>query len=92
VFVVRLSSEFVLLAEQGVSSALPGMLNASVPLVTAVASAAILGRFPVRRVLVRLTIGLIGAGLVAFPTVHEGHSSVVSGPLSLAALSRSELG
>jgi hypothetical protein len=70
VFVVRLSSEYVPLAEQGVP-ALPGMLNAAVPLFTAVVSAAILGRFPERRVLVRLTIGLIGAGLVAFPTVDK---------------------
>lgn len=33
-----------------------------------------------------LTLGLIGAGLVAWPTIHEGHSSVVGVSLILAAV------
>jgi drug/metabolite transporter (DMT)-like permease len=73
-------------AEQRVSSALTGMLNAAVPLFTAIVATAIAGRVPERRVLVGLLIGLIGAGLVAWPTVHEGHSSVVGVLLILAAV------
>ena len=74
------------LAEQRVSSALTGMLNAAVPLFTAVVATAIAGRIPERRVLVGLAIGLAGAGLVAWPTVHDGHSSVAGVLLILAAL------
>ncbi len=74
------------LAEQRVSSAVTGMLNAAVPLFTAVVATAIAGRFPERRVLVGLTIGLIGAGLIAWPTIHEGHSSVAGVLLILAAV------
>jgi drug/metabolite transporter (DMT)-like permease len=73
-------------AEQRVSSALTGMLNAAVPLFTAVVATAIAGRLPERRVLVGLTIGLTGAGLMAWPTIHEGHSSVIGVLLILAAV------
>src|SRR5580700_12044485 len=64
-------------AEQRVSSALTGMLNAAVPLFTAIVATAIAGRVPERRVLAGLSIGLMGAGLMAWPTIHQGHSSVV---------------
>jgi drug/metabolite transporter (DMT)-like permease len=73
-------------AEQRVSSALTGMLNAAVPLFTAIVATAIAGRVPERRVTVGLAIGLMGAGLVAWPTIHEGHSSVVGVLLILAAV------
>lgn len=73
-------------AEQRVSSALTGMLNAAVPLFTAVVATAIAGRVPERRVSMGLAIGLLGAGLVAWPTIHEGHSSVVGVLLILAAV------
>jgi drug/metabolite transporter (DMT)-like permease len=74
------------LAEQRVSSPLTGMLNAAVPLFTAIVATAIAGRIPDRRVIVGLTVGLVGAGLVAFPTLHEGHSSVDGVLLILAAV------
>jgi len=74
------------LAEQRVSSALTGMLNAAVPLFTAIVATAIAGRLPERRVLVGLTVGLAGAGLMAWPTLHEGHSSVIGVLLILAAV------
>jgi len=74
------------LAEQRVSSALTGMLNAVVPLFTAIVASAIAGRVPERRVLVGLAVGLAGAGLVAWPTIHEGRSSVVGVLLILAAV------
>jgi drug/metabolite transporter (DMT)-like permease len=73
-------------AEQRVSSALTGMLNAAVPLFTAVVATAMAGRVPERRVLMGLTVGLMGAGLVAWPTIHEGHSSVIGVLLILAAV------
>jgi drug/metabolite transporter (DMT)-like permease len=73
-------------AEQRVSSALTGMLNAGVPLFTAIVAAVIAGRVPERRVIAGLSIGMIGAGLVAWPTIHEGHSSVVGVLLILVAL------
>lgn len=73
-------------AEQRVSSALTGMLNALVPLFTAMVATVIAGRVPDRRVLVGLSVGLIGAGLIAWPTVSEGHSSAVGVLLILAAV------
>lgn len=73
-------------AEQRVSSALTGMLNAMVPFFTAIVATAIAGRFPERRVIVGLAIGLMGAGLIAWPTIHEGHSSAVGVLLILAAV------
>ncbi len=73
-------------AEQRVSSAFTGMLNAAVPLFTAIVATFFARRIPERRVLVGLAIGLIGAGLIAWPTIHEGHSSVVGVLLILAAV------
>jgi drug/metabolite transporter (DMT)-like permease len=73
-------------AEQRVSSALTGMLNAAVPLSTAIVATAIAGKVPERRVIMGLTLGLIGAGLVAGPMMREGHSSVVGVLLILAAV------
>jgi len=73
-------------AEQRVSSALTGMLNAAVPLFTAIVATVMAGRIPERRVLAGLAIGLIGAGLIAWPAIHEGHSSFVGVLLILAAM------
>jgi len=73
-------------AEQRVSSALTGMLNAVVPLFTAIVASVIAGRVPERRVIVGLAVGLTGAGLIAWPTIHEGHNSVVGVLLILAAV------
>jgi drug/metabolite transporter (DMT)-like permease len=73
-------------AEQRVSSALTGMLNAVVPLFTAIVATVITGRVPERRVLAGLSIGLLGAALVAWPTIREGHSSLVGVLLILAAV------
>jgi drug/metabolite transporter (DMT)-like permease len=73
-------------AEQRVSSALTGMLNAAVPLFSAIVATAIAGRVPERRVLAGLSIGLMGAGLVAWPAIHEGHSSFAGVVLILAAV------
>jgi drug/metabolite transporter (DMT)-like permease len=73
-------------AEQRVPSALTGMLNAMVPLFTAIVATGIAGRVPEGPVIAGLSIGLLGAGLVARPMLHEGHSSVVGVLLILAAV------
>jgi drug/metabolite transporter (DMT)-like permease len=73
-------------AEQRVSSALTGMLNAAVPLFTALVATAIEGRVPERRVMVGLGVGLMGAGMIAWPTIHQGQNSVVGVLLILAAV------
>jgi len=62
------------------------MLNAVVPLFTAIVATGIAGRVPERRVMTGLGIGLTGAGLIAWPTIREGHSSVVGVLLILAAV------
>jgi len=73
-------------AEQRMSSALTGMLNAAVPLFTAIVATAIAAKVPERRVIAGLAIGLMGAGLVVWPTIHEGDSSFVGVLLILAAV------
>ena len=64
-------------AEQRVSSALTGMLNAVNPLFTAIIAAVIARALPSRRVAIGLAVGLSGAVLVAWPSIHEGHSSAI---------------
>jgi drug/metabolite transporter (DMT)-like permease len=73
-------------AEQRVSSAVTGMLNAGVPLFAAIVASVIARQVPERQVLAGVAIGLTGAALVAWPTIHEGHSSVVGVLLILAAI------
>ena len=73
-------------AEQRVSSALTGMLNAVVPLFTAIVAWVFTARVPERRVIAGVTVGLMGAGLMAWPAMHAGHSNVVGVLLILAAV------
>jgi len=73
-------------AEQRVSSAITGMLNAAVPLFAAIVAAVLARRLPSRGVAVGLAVGLTGAALMAWPTMHEGRSSVDGVLLILAAL------
>jgi drug/metabolite transporter (DMT)-like permease len=73
-------------AEQRVSSALTGMLNGANPLFTAIVAALLARRAPSRGVAAGLAVGLTGAVLVAWPTVHEGSSSLFGVLLILAAL------
>jgi drug/metabolite transporter (DMT)-like permease len=74
------------LAEQRVSSALTGMLNGANPLFTAVVAAALARRAPSRGIATGLAIGLLGAVLIAWPTIHEGRSSASGVALILIAL------
>ena len=73
-------------AEQRVSSALTGMLNGAVPLFTAIAGAILSRRAPSRDIAAGLAVGLLGAVLIALPTIHEGRSSLEGVLLILAAL------
>jgi drug/metabolite transporter (DMT)-like permease len=73
-------------AEQHVSSALTGMLNGANPLFTAMVAAGFARRAPSRGIAAGLAVGLLGAMLVAWPTIHEGRSSVLGVLLILAAL------
>jgi drug/metabolite transporter (DMT)-like permease len=74
------------LAEQHVSSALTGMLNGANPLFTALVAAVLARRMPSREIALGLAIGLLGAVLIAWPTMHEGHSSTSGVALILLAL------
>jgi drug/metabolite transporter (DMT)-like permease len=73
-------------AEERVSSALTGMLNAAVPLFAVIVAAVLARRLPSRGVAGGLAVGMTGAVLMAWPTLHEGRSSVVGVLLILAAL------
>ena len=73
-------------AEQRVSSALTGMLNGAVPLFAAIVASVLARRLPSRGVAAGLAVGLAGAVLMAWPTIHEGRSSIDGVLLILAAL------
>jgi len=73
-------------AEQRVSSALTGMLNGAVPLFAALVAAALARRAPSRGVTAGLAVGLTGAVLMAWPSIHEGRNSLTGVLLILAAL------
>jgi drug/metabolite transporter (DMT)-like permease len=73
-------------AEQRVSSALTGMLNAVTPLSTAVVAAAIARALPSRKILAGLAVGMLGTVLVAWPSFGEGHSSAIGVLLILVAV------
>jgi drug/metabolite transporter (DMT)-like permease len=73
-------------AEQRVSSALTGMLNGAVPLFAALVAWIMTRRPPSSAVVTGLAVGLIGAVLMAAPSLHEGHNSAVGVLLILAAL------
>jgi drug/metabolite transporter (DMT)-like permease len=73
-------------AEQRVSSALTGMLNGATALFTAIVAAFLARRAPSRGVVIGLAVGLVGAVLVALPSLGEGQNSTVGVLLILAAL------
>lgn len=73
-------------AEQHVSSAITGMLNSSVPLFAAVVATIVARRLPPRGVLAGLLFGMIGAALMALPTIDQGKSSTTGVALILAAV------
>lgn len=58
-------------AEQWVSSALTGMLNAATPLFVAVIAAGIARRWPTARVAAALLVGMLGSFLIALPSLID---------------------
>jgi drug/metabolite transporter (DMT)-like permease len=73
-------------AEQYVSSALTGMLNAAIPLLAAGVAAIVARQLPSRSVVVSLTVGFTGAILMAAPGLYAGGSHARGVLLILAAL------
>src|SRR3954470_4527612 len=62
-------------AEQRVSSALTGMLNATTPLFVTIVAAALARKVPSGRILLGLFTGIAGSILIALPSFSEGKSS-----------------
>ena len=73
-------------AEQRVSSALTGLLNGATPLFVAVVGAAQIRKVPLRDAQAALAVGLLGAVLVAAPSLRQGRSSAIGVALVLCAL------
>ena len=73
-------------AERHVSSALTGMLNGAVPLFAALVAAALSRRAPSPGITAGLAVGMTGAVLMAWPTIHQGRNSLTGVLLILAAL------
>jgi drug/metabolite transporter (DMT)-like permease len=73
-------------AEQRVTSALTGMLNGAVPIFTAIVAALLSRRPPTRGVALGLAVGVLGAVLVALPSIGEGVSSASGVAMILLAL------
>lgn len=73
-------------AEQRISSAMAGMLNAANPLFVVVVASVIARALPSRRVVAGLLVGMVGAALIALPGLREGRSSATGVLLVLSAL------
>lgn len=73
-------------AEQRVSSAVTGMLNAATPLFVTIIAAALARKLPAGGILGGLGLGILGAVLMALPSVGEGASSAAGIGMILAAL------
>jgi drug/metabolite transporter (DMT)-like permease len=73
-------------AEERVSSALTGMLNGATALFVAIVAAGIARQLPSRGVTIGLGVGLVGAVLIAWPTLAEGQSSLTGVLLIVLAL------
>jgi drug/metabolite transporter (DMT)-like permease len=73
-------------AEQRVTSALTGMLNGANPIFTALVAWLLSRRAPTRGVVIGLAVGLLGAVLVALPSIGEGASSASGVAMILLAL------
>ena len=72
-------------AEQRVSSALTGMLNAVTPLFAAIVATVIARKLPSSQVTFGLLTGISGSVLIALPSIHEGRSSTFGVVLILLA-------
>jgi len=73
------------IAQQWVSSAVVGMLNGAVPVLTAVATSLLLRKLPGRVQIVGLALGFAGIASIALPTAGEGSNELVGVVLVLLA-------
>jgi len=73
-------------AEQHVSSALTGMLNGATPLFAAAVASVLARHLPSKAICYGLTVGFLGAVLIATPSMHEGKNSLTGIKLILTAL------
>ncbi len=73
-------------AEQRVSSALTGLLNSATPLFVAVVAAGQARRLPSVAVRRALGVGMLGALLIAAPSLSNGRSSAIGVAMIMAAL------
>lgn len=73
-------------AEQRVSSAVTGMLNAATPLFVTIIAAGLAGKRPAQGIVAGLALGMLGAVLMALPSIGEGASSAAGIGMILAAL------
>jgi drug/metabolite transporter (DMT)-like permease len=74
------------LAQTAVSSAVAGMLNGGVPVVTAAIATALLGRLPGRVQLAGLGLGFAGVVAIALPAAGEGSSEAIGVALVVVAV------
>lgn len=73
-------------AEQWISSALAGMLNGGMPIVTAVVATALGLRRPARPQVVGLVVGFVGVALISAPSLALGGRDATGVALILVAL------
>jgi drug/metabolite transporter (DMT)-like permease len=73
-------------AEQRVSSAVTGMLNAATPLFVTMIAAGLARKLPAQGIVAGLALGMLGAVLMALPSIGEGASSAAGIGMILAAL------
>ena len=73
------------IAQQWVDSAVVGMLNGAVPMLTAIATSLLLRRLPGRVQIVGLVVGFAGIASIALPAAVEGSSELLGVALVLLA-------
>ncbi len=74
------------LAEQHITSALTGLLNGAVPIMTAAAGAIMLRRLPDRSHLAGLAVGFLGVAIIALPAAGSGSSEAIGVAMVLVAI------
>ncbi len=74
------------IAQQWISSAVTGMLNAATPLAAAVWATILLRRPPGRRQLIGIAVGFVGIVAVSFPELRDSSANALGAGLSLLAV------
>lgn len=74
------------IAQQWLSSAVTGMLNGSLPLVSAVVASILLRRMPRRLQMVGLTLGLVGIVAISVPSLGGGSNNALGTAIVAASM------